>query len=58
MAEAAGLVLGDLLTMNESYSTYAPMVTAVAYRADAAVGTAINPGDVEVSATVQMEFAF
>lgn len=58
MAEAAGLVLGDLLTMNESYSTYAPMVTAVAYRADAAVGTAINPGDVEVSATVQMKFAF
>ncbi|NLM41245.1 MAG: SIMPL domain-containing protein [Firmicutes bacterium] len=58
MAEAAGVALGDLLTMSESYSSYAPMVSAVAFRADAAAGTSINPGDVEVSATVEMEYAF
>ncbi|HOB41455.1 MAG: SIMPL domain-containing protein [Limnochordia bacterium] len=58
MAEAAGVTLGELITMGESYSSYAPMVSAVAFRADAQAGTTISPGDVEVSATVQMEFAF
>ncbi|WP_461361634.1 SIMPL domain-containing protein [Candidatus Darwinibacter acetoxidans] len=57
MAEAAGVTLGELVSMSESYSSYAPMVRAVAY-ADAAVGTSISPGEVEVSASVQMEFAF
>ena len=57
MAEAAGVTLGKLGSMSESYSSYAPMVRAVAY-ADAAVGTSISPGEVEVSASVQMEFAF
>lgn len=57
MAEAAGVTLGELVSMSESYSSYAPMVRAVAY-ADAAVSTSISPGEVEVSASVQMEFAF
>src|SRR5690606_24571336 len=31
MAEAAGVTLGELVSMSESYSSYAPMVRAVAY---------------------------
>ena len=58
MAEAAGVTLGELITMGERYSSSAPMVSAVAFRADAQAGTTIGPGDVEVSATEQMEFAF
>ncbi|MDI9458172.1 SIMPL domain-containing protein [Candidatus Darwinibacter acetoxidans] len=58
MAEAAGLTLGALVNMSESYSSYAPLVSAVAYRAEASAGTSITAGDVEVSATVQMEFTF
>lgn len=58
MAEAAGVDLGKLASMSENYSSYAPMVNTMAMRADAVSGTTINPGDVEVSATVQLEFWF
>lgn len=60
MAEAAGITLGGLTTMNESYSSYAPMVSALAMRGDgfAPSPTTINPGEVEVSATVTMDFWF
>jgi hypothetical protein len=58
MAESAGLTLGGLATMNESYSSYAPMVSAMAFRADSSPATTINPGDIEVSATVNLEFWF
>lgn len=58
MAESAGLTLGGLATMNESYSSYAPMVSTMALRADTSASTIINPGDVEVSATVNLEFWF
>ena len=56
MAESAGLLLGGLTTMSESYGSYAPMVTTMALRADSAPATPISPGDVEVSATVNMNF--
>lgn len=58
MADAAGLTLGGLATMGESYSSYAPMVSTMAFRADSAQSTTISPGDVEVSATVNLEFWF
>lgn len=58
MAESAGLTLGGLATINESYSSYAPMVSTMALRADTSANTTINPGDVEVSATVNLEFWF
>lgn len=58
MADAAGLTLGGLASMSESYSSYAPMVSTMAMRADMAAGTVINPGEVEVNATVQLEFWF
>ena len=48
MAESAGLLLGGLTTMSESYGSYAPMVTTMALRADSAPATPISPGDVEV----------
>ena len=44
--------------MTESYSTYAPMTGYMALRADAEAATPINPDDVEVRATVELEFAF
>ena len=56
MAESAGLLLGGLTTMSESYGSYAPMVTTMALSADSAPATPISPGDVEVSATVNMNF--
>jgi uncharacterized protein YggE len=58
MAGSAGIALGGLSTMSESYSSYAPMMSTMALRADGAAGTAINPGDVEVSATVNLNFWF
>jgi len=58
MAEAAGVSLGELVYMTESYSTYAPMTGYMALRADAEAATPINPDDVEVRATVELEFAF
>lgn len=58
MAEAAEVELGPLTLLTESYSSYAPMVTAMAYRLDAAAVTPISPGEVEISATVQLEFSF
>lgn len=58
MAEAAGVTLGGLSTMNENYSSYAPIVSTMALKADFAAGTTINPGDVEVSATVNLNFWF
>lgn len=58
MAEAAEVELGPLTLLTESYSSYAPMVTAMAYRLDAAASTPIAPGEVEISATVQLEFSF
>ncbi len=58
MAEAAGIALGGLTTMSENYSSYAPMVSTMAFRADGVAGTTINPGDVEVSATVNLNFWF
>lgn len=58
MAQSAGVTLGGLALMNENYSSYAPMVSAMALRADSAMGTTISPGNVEVSATVNLEFWF
>jgi uncharacterized protein YggE len=58
MAESAGITLGGLATMSESYGSYAPMVATMAFKADASQPTMINPGDVEVSATVNLEFWF
>lgn len=58
MAEAAGITLGGLAEMNENYSSYAPMVSAMAFRADSAAGTTINPDDVQVTATVNLSFWF
>lgn len=58
MAEAADLTLGEIVTMSESYSTYAPVVSAAAFKAEGVAGTNINPGDVEISANVQLEFSF
>lgn len=58
MAESAHVILGGLATMSESYGSYAPMVSTMALRADSAVATPIHPGDVEVSATVNLDFWF
>lgn len=58
MASAAGLSLGGIASLHENYSSYAPMVSTMAMRADAVQSTTINPGDVEVSATVQLDFWF
>lgn len=58
MAEAAGLTLGGIASLNENYSSHAPMVSTMAFRADTEASTTINPGDVEVSATVQLNFWF
>lgn len=60
MAEAAGITLGGLATMNESYSSHAPVISTMAARSEAfaASPTTINPGEVEVSATVSMNFWF
>ena len=60
MADAAGIVIGGLVTLNEDYGTYAPMYDTMVMRAQSVGGveTAINPGDVEVSARVTMVFWF
>lgn len=60
MAEAAGVVIGGLVTMNEDYGTYAPMYDTMVMRAQSVgnVETSITPGDVEVSARVTMVFWF
>ncbi|NMB02752.1 MAG: SIMPL domain-containing protein [Firmicutes bacterium] len=58
MAEAAGLTLTQLVSLSENYSSYAPMVNTMVMRADSFAGTTINPGEVEVSANVQLEFLF
>jgi uncharacterized protein YggE len=58
MAQSASITLGGLATINENYSSYAPMVNTMALRADSVQGTTINPGDVEVSATVNLSFWF
>jgi len=58
MAKSAGLTLGGLSSLSESYSSYAPMMNTMALRADGFSGTTISPGDVEVSATVNLEFWF
>lgn len=58
MAQSAGVTLGGIATMNENYSSYAPMVATMALRSDAAMGTTISPGDVQVTATVNLEFWF
>ena len=46
--------------MEEEYASYAPMTDMVMMRAESfkEAETAINPGDVEVSARVWMEFYF
>ncbi len=58
MAQSAGVTLGGLASINENYSSYAPMVSTMALRADSAMGTTISPGEVEVGATVNLEFWF
>lgn len=58
MAEAAEITLGGITSMNENFSSYAPMVNTMALRTEAMShsNTTINPGDVEVTATVSMNF--
>lgn len=60
MADVAGIHLGGLVSMNENYGSYAPMVDygAMTLRADVAnmSTTAINPGQIEVSASVSLNF--
>jgi uncharacterized protein YggE len=58
MAQSAGITLGGIATMSENYSSYAPMVSTMALRADSIQGTTISPGDVEVSATVNLNLWF
>lgn len=60
MAEAAGVVIGGLVTMNEDYGTYAPMYDSMVMRAQAPgyAETSITPGDVEISARVTVVFWF
>ncbi|NLM26335.1 MAG: SIMPL domain-containing protein [Firmicutes bacterium] len=60
MAEAAGITLGGLANMSESYSSYTPMMDTIAVKAEALAfsNTTINPGQVEVSATVSMNYWF
>lgn len=60
MAKSAGITINGLASMSESYSSYAPMVNTMAVRAEALSqnSTTINPGEVEVSATVSMNFWF
>lgn len=58
MAAAAEITLGGITSINENYSSYAPVVNTMALRADAAMSTTINPGDVEVSATVNLDYWF
>lgn len=58
MAEAAEIALGGITNMNENFSSYTPMVNTIALRAEAMSQntTTINPGDVQVTATVSMNF--
>lgn len=58
MADAAGITLGGIASINENYASYAPVVSAMAFRLDAAAETTINPDDVEVTATVNLDFWF
>lgn len=58
MAQSAGVTLGGLVAMNENYGSYAPVVSTMALRGDASMATTISPGDVEVSAAVNLEFWF
>ena len=56
MADATGITLGGIASINENYASYAPVVSAMAFRLDAAAETTINPDDVEVTATVNLDF--
>lgn len=59
MAEGAGVVLGEIATITEEYGSYAPMYESMVMKAyDNAAGTILNPGEIEVSAKVTMEFWF
>lgn len=58
MAEAAGVAIGGIASASENYSSYAPVMNTMALKADFVGGTTINPGEVEVSATVQLNFWF
>lgn len=62
MAESAGLSLGGIVSLNEEYGSYAPQREAMLMRsADydmAAPPTSISPGEIEISAQVNMIFWF
>lgn len=60
MAEAAGITLGGIQSFSENYGSYAPTYNTMAMRAEAlgSAPTTINPGQVEVSANVSMNFWF
>lgn len=59
MAEAAGVRLGELLGMSESYASSGPVVSTQmrAMAGEAASATQVLPGQIDVSARVQLRYA-
>ncbi|NLJ80061.1 MAG: SIMPL domain-containing protein [Firmicutes bacterium] len=61
MAAGAGVALGGLISLQEEYGTYAPALDSLALRAYGAkeeASTVISPGEIEVSAQVNLVFWF
>lgn len=61
MAKSAGEVLGGIVSIDEEYGTYAPRNESLKMMAvgfDQAAETSINPGEIEVTAQVTIEFWF
>lgn len=59
MAEGAGVQLGGIAKITEEYGSYVPLYGAMlAKEFDQASSTEINPGEVEITARVLIEFWF
>ncbi len=59
IAEASGVTIKEIIRITEQSASYAPYTEAVVFKASGDASTSpINPGDVEVTGHVVVEFAF
>lgn len=60
MADASGISLGGIASLTEDYATHAPMQESMMMRntLGGSAGTSFNPGDVEITAQVTIEYWF